>query len=181
MKIHTDYTTIDSLFSDWKDRLGSDYLPYRNHVYRVFNLASALAKANHEDIEKIAIASAFHDVSIWLDATFDYLDPSAQRAESYLLNIGNESWMRTVNLMIGQHHKVTPWRGRGAESLLVEAFRCADWLDIMFFMLPTRLPKSFLCEVERTFPREGFNGRVTALTLRWALRHPFNPLPMFRW
>lgn len=73
MRILTEHPTIDSLFEEWKVQLGRDYLPYRNHVYRVFNLASTLVGTVGEELEKLAVASAFHDVGIWLDETFDYL------------------------------------------------------------------------------------------------------------
>ena len=181
MNILTEHTTMDFLFAQWKEKLGRDYLPYRNHAYRVYNIASTLAKVDNEDNEKIAVASAFHDIGIWFDATFDYLDPSAQRAEHYLINLGKESWTRTVNLMILQHHKLFPWQGQGAESFLVEAFRRADWLDVACFFLPTRLPEAYLCEVVKAFPRVGFNTRITSLALWWAIRHPLKPLPIFRW
>ena len=39
----------DRLFGEWKAQLGRDYLPYRNHVYRVFNLALTLAEAAREE------------------------------------------------------------------------------------------------------------------------------------
>ena len=70
MRVFTEHATINGLFEGWQGRLGRDYLPYRNHVYRVFNLACSLADAEAEDIERLAVASAFHDVAIWLDGTF---------------------------------------------------------------------------------------------------------------
>ncbi len=178
MQILTNHPVIDSLFQEWKPRLGRDYTAYRHHVYRVFNLASALAGADGEDLEKLAAAAAFHDASIWLDDTFDYLEPSIGRAEAHLIENGHESWALEVKAMIGQHHKVSPWNGPG--SRLVEAFRRADWLDVCLFALPTRLPRSFLGQVLKRFPRKGFHGRLVVFTIRWTRQHPFRPLPMFK-
>ena len=169
---------IDELFEKWKPALGGDYLAYRNHAYRVFNLSSALASATGEDQEKLALASAFHDIGIWLDHTFDYLAPSTQRAVGHLSKIGLESWTDGIVEMIEQHHKVFPWHG--PEQKLVEAFRKADWLDVCLFSLPTLLERSFLMAVLRAFPRNGFHGRLVLLTLRWWCKHPFNPLPMLK-
>lgn len=53
--------------------LGDDFTAYRNHTYRVANLCVALSRTNAEQLEKIAMATAFHDLGIWTDHTFDYL------------------------------------------------------------------------------------------------------------
>ncbi len=178
MQIVNAHQTMDELFARWEPTLGRDHHGYRNHAYRVFNLSCALTGATGDDREKLAVASAFHDIGIWLDDTFDYLGPSVQRAVEYLATVGCEPWSEVVAQIINQHHKLFPWRG--SEQKLVESFRRADWLDVFLLSLPTRLGRSFLAEVLREFPREGFHGRLVFLTLSWCLKHPFNPLPMFR-
>ncbi|SPF45397.1 conserved hypothetical protein [Syntrophobacter sp. SbD1] len=178
MRIIEAHQSIDELFEKWKPALGWAYLAYRNHAYRVFNLSCALASATGEDQEKLALASAFHDIGIWLDNTFDYLAPSERRAVDHLSKIARESWAEGIVQMIDQHHKVFAWHG--PEQELVEAFRKADWLDVCLFSLPTRLERSLLTAVLRAFPRNGFHGRLVLLTLRWCCKHPFNPLPMLR-
>jgi hypothetical protein len=171
--------TIDTLLHEWQSALGSDYTAYRNHVYRVFNFSSRLADATGDDKEKLAIAAAFHDVGIWLDGTFDYLEPSSRRALDYLSRIGRTDWSETVHQMIDQHHKIRSWRG--SRGYLVESFRRADWLDVCLFALPSSLERAYLAEVLRRFPRAGFHRRLVSLTLGWARKHPFNPLPIFKW
>jgi hypothetical protein len=173
------YATIDALLEQWKSALGTDYSWYRNHVYRIFNFTCRLAGATGDDIEKVAIAAAFHDVGIWLDDTFDYLEPSARHASDYLIQIGRAAWMDAVHQMIDQHHRIRPWHG--SEQSLVESFRKADWLDVCLFVLPTRLERDYLTEVLRRFPRNGFHRRLVAFTLRWWKRHPLNPLPILKW
>jgi hypothetical protein len=173
------HDTIDTLLQQWRPELGEDYLAYRNHVYRVFNFSSQLACAEGADREKLAIAAAFHDVGIWLDGTFDYLEPSSKRALDYLAQIGREEWSESVHQIIDQHHKIRPWHG--PEQNLVEGFRKADWLDVCLFALPSRLERGYLAEVLRRFPRQGFHRRLVSLTLGWACKHPLNPLPIFKW
>ncbi len=179
MQITQAHQTIDTLFEEWKAALGRDYKAYRNHAYRVFNLASVLAGASGEDREILAVAAAFHDIGIWLDNTFDYLGPSVQRALGYLSKTGREKWGEQVTNIIAQHHKVFPWRG--TEPKLVEAFRRADWFDVCLFMLPTPPAPSFNRRLLSIFPRSGFHGRLIALTFAWSRGHPLNPLPMLRW
>ncbi len=60
--------------------MGADYDKYKNHVYRVF-LNCLLIDSEKNNEEKYAIASVFHDVGIWTNHTFDYLDPSIEQAK----------------------------------------------------------------------------------------------------
>jgi len=50
--------------------IGRDITAYRNHTYRVLNLCVAQSSNALEQLEKIAIAAAFHDLGIWTDSTF---------------------------------------------------------------------------------------------------------------
>ena len=178
MRIMMEHPTIDGLFEEWQAQLGCDYIAYRNHVYRVFNLASALAGPENRQLEKLAVASAFHDIGIWLDETFDYLEPSIKRAITFLSETGHKSWSTEIVSMISEHHKIFRFHGDGVR--LVEAFRRADWLDVCLFTLPTRLPRAFLGNVVRAFPRAGFHRRLIVFTLWWLRKHPLQPLPMFK-
>jgi len=178
MKVIESHPTVDRLLETWEGPLGRDFLAYRNHAYRVLNFAAALSGARREELEKLAVAAAFHDVGIWLDATFDYLEPSVRRAQEFLVASDHAEWVPVVGEIIREHHKVLPWHGPGAD--LVEAFRRADWLDVCLFCLPTRLERRFLQEVRGAFPRSGFHRRLVELTWWWAKQHPFRPLPMFR-
>lgn len=179
MDIVEDHATIDALLQKWQSELGADYHPYRNHLYRVFNFSCQLAQATEEEREKLAIAAVFHDCGIWLDHTFDYLDPSSKHAMDYLAQIGKEEWSEGIDQIIEQHHKIRPWRG--SESKLVESFRKADWLDVCLFALPTTLERPYLAEVLRRFPRLGFHGRLVVFTIGWSRKHPLNPLPVLKW
>jgi len=41
--------------------LGDDFEGYRNHAYRVANLCAAQLRPTGEEVEKVAVAAAFHD------------------------------------------------------------------------------------------------------------------------
>ena len=180
MHVQGSHPTIDGLFEGWREGLGRDFTAYGNHVYRVFNVATWLVgDPDVEAVEKLAVAAAFHDISIWLDDTLDYLEPSADRAARHLEATGRSDWADAVAEIIRWHHKVRPWRGPDAE--LVEAFRRADWIDVSMFTLPTRVPRAELAGLLAAFPRAGFYGRLVVLGVAWTRRHPLRPLPMFRW
>ena len=170
-------TTIDSLFEEWRTPLGADFVPYRNHVYRVFNLSVWWSAAVGVDVEKVAIAAAFHDIGIWLDGTFDYIEPSVVRAAKYLQDNGSEGWDDEVATMIRDHHKIL---ATGADRTLIEAFRRADWLDVSLFALPTSHSRAGLRSLLEVFPRAGFHRRLVEIGLAWGKRHPFRPLPMLK-
>src|SRR5678816_3071087 len=84
--------TIDAVLNDHASVLGDDFVAYRNHVYRVVNFCVAIA-GGRDDLEKIAIAAAFHDLGIWTDRTFDYIAPSIARARTYLVERAREDWI----------------------------------------------------------------------------------------
>ncbi|MES2460578.1 MAG: HD domain-containing protein [Armatimonadota bacterium] len=100
MTVVETHETIDRLLEQWRPNLGADFLPYRNHVYRVFNLSCRLASATEEDTEKLAIAAAFHDIGIWMDKTFDYLEPSSRRALDYLEQVDRQDWSESIHQII---------------------------------------------------------------------------------
>ncbi len=177
--IQTAHPLIEPLFEEWSEALGSNKVPYRHHVYRVFHMAASISGATGEDLDKLALSAAFHDVGIWLDTTFDYLEPSVRRLSTFLRKTGRASWIEETACIIRQHHKIFPWRG--PRPLLVEAFRRADWLDVCLMALPTHQSRDFLSVLLKTFPRNGFHFRLVMLSLWWIKRHPLRPLPMFKW
>src|SRR5665647_1711440 len=102
------HPTIEEIFSSNEVFLGKDLEKYKNHVYRIFNYALFLS--NYSDPEKYAVAAAFHDLGIWTDCTFDYLQPSVFLSEKFLiehaaLNIASDE----ISFMIFNHHKISPY------------------------------------------------------------------------
>lgn len=173
----TEIATLDGVLDAHAAELGNDGTAYRNHTYRVVNLCVALSSGEPETLEKIAIASAFHDLGIWTNGTFDYLQPSIQLADAYLALSGRADWTPEITAMIREHHKISAYRGN--PSWLVEPFRRADWIDVTR-LRTFGLPRSILKEIFSTWPSAGFHKRLVQLELQRLRTHPWNPLPMVR-
>lgn len=169
---------LEELLGTSADALGADRVAYRNHAHRVFHFARALGAGGPDDERKLAIGCHFHDLGIWTDRTFDYLEPSVALAAAYLDEQGLSDWASEISAMIRQHHKVTSARASGS---LVETFRRADWVDVSLGARRFGLGPAFLREVRRAFPNRGFHRRLVELTLERVRSHPLDPLPMFRW
>ena len=178
-KIGTGFPLLDAILSRSADALGPDLRAYRNHCCRVMHFCGAFSGNRAEDLDKIAIAAAFHDLGIWTEGTFDYLGPSQQRAGDYLDQEGKNGWRDEVSEMIGQHHKISRYRLH--PEWLVEPFRKADWVDVSLGRLTFGLDASFVKDVLAAFPNAGFHRRLTILAGQRLLRHPLSPLPMMRW
>jgi hypothetical protein len=175
----SEIATIDDVLSAHGPALGADVTPYRNHVYRVFNLAAWFAPNDAGAHDKLAVVAAFHDLGIWTDGTFDYLEPSIRRASAYLVDCDRAAWVPEVSAMIGEHHKLSPYRS--AACPLVEPFRRADWIDVTLGWRRFGVPGAFVRELYGAWPGAGFHRRLVQLSLARARRHPLAPLPMVRW
>ncbi len=171
--------TLDTVLENHAQALGTDFVAYRNHAYRVANLCLALQPAGESALEKVALAAAFHDLGIWTARTFDYLAPSADLARDHLQCAGHGEWQAEVAGMICEHHKVRRYRGTGAE--MIEPFRRADWIDVSRGVLSFGLPRPLLREIFARWPNAGFHKRLLKLTLREARAHPLRPIPVLKW
>lgn len=178
--ILTDIAPIDEILGAHRAEIGKDFVPYRNHVYRVANLCAALTADSRdtERLEKIAIAAAFHDLGIWTDGTFDYLAPSVRLAADYLAGSSRSRWIAEITEAILYHHKVTAYRGGRP---FVEPFRRADWIDVSMGLVRFGQPRSLIRELYAEWPDAGFHWNLVRLEIRHLGKHPLNPLPMFRW
>lgn len=173
------YPEIDELLSRWREPLDGDYNAYRGHVYRVFNYCRILAGNGANSDSKFAVAAVFHDIGIWSNKTFDYLEPSVALAREYLKDTQRSFGESAVSHMILYHHKMRPYRSK--DGRLVEAFRRADRVDVSGGRFRSGLDHGFIRIVRAEFPSAGFHRRVLQLSLKWALRHPLNPLPVMKW
>ena len=170
---------LDRILDAHAAELGGDFTAYRNHTYRVVNLCLAFCPGDPAQLEKIATATAFHDLGIWTDRTFDYLQPSVRLACDHLTRQGKKEWTTEVTEMILEHHKISSYRGN--PHWLVEHFRRADWVDVsmgLIYALDFRVISSRrFC---RAWPNAGFHKRLVQLELNHLRTHPWNPLPMVR-
>lgn len=170
--------TIDGVLAAHRDALGHDFVGYRNHVYRVANLCAALAPEGTGRWETIALAAAFHDLGIWTAGTFDYLGPSIAAMTGWVGTRGSPASVPEVARMIDEHHKIGP--SEADRSMLVEPFRQADWIDLLWGVPTFGLPRAVIHRIRRGWPDAGFHVRLGRLALARAGTHPCSPLPMLR-
>ena len=174
----TTYALIDDVLAAWREALGDDGAGYVGHVYRMFNFARALVADPSRD-DTLAVAAAFHDLGIWSDGTFDYLEPSAERASAYLAERRPDLDAPEVARLILLHHKLT--RCPPDAGPLAEAFRRADLIDLSLGAVRFGLPREYVEEARAAFPNAGFHRGLLRVGAGWAARHPSRPLPMVKW
>ena len=174
----TQIPTLDELLHAHRSTLGDDFTAYRNHTYRVVNLCIALSPVASAQLEKIATAVAFHDLGIWTDRTFDYLQPSVRLASEHLTRSGKEKWTSEISEMILQHHKLSQYRANG--EWLVEPLRRADLVDLSMGIIRFGLSRKLVKELYATWPSAGFHRRLVELEFAQLRTQPWNPLPMIR-
>ncbi|HVK48885.1 MAG TPA: HD domain-containing protein [Pseudobacter sp.] len=168
---------IDNLMEVHKPVLGKDYVRYRNHVSRVF-LNCQLLDPSEESREKYAIAAVYHDIGIWTDHTFDYLEPSIAEAKKYLAGIGKSEWTEEISKMIYWHHKIKPYKGDFERT--TETFRKADWIDVSLGLLSYGGDKKTMAIYRSQFPNRGFHFFLVKQAAKNFLKHPLNPIPVFK-
>jgi hypothetical protein len=168
--------TIDNILNTYRSELGENYEPYRNHVYRVYNFALTQLDANQE-LEKLSIATAFHDIGIWTNNTFDYIEPSAQLAREYCRkqNISHSD-TNEVELIIKNHHKLSEVES----SVLAEIFREADLIDLTLGYVPKGRKKDDIKIIKKLFPNKGFHLFLLKLFAKNLIKNPSHPFPIFK-
>jgi hypothetical protein len=176
--IVTSIPIVDGILDHYATALGRDFIAYRNHVHRVVNLCLAVTGGSRDNLDKIAVAAAFHDLGIWTDHTFDYLAPSVSLAREHLSACSRADWIPEIEAMIENHHKIT--RARAHPDWLVEGFRRADWIDVSCGFRRFGLTRPFIGSLFATWPSAGFHWRLVELTAAWFRRHPLTPLPMVK-
>ena len=161
----------------FKPVIGADYGRYKNHVYRVF-INCLLIDNEKTNEEKYAVAAVFHDIGIWTNHTFDYLDPSIEQVKIYLTETGKQDWIDEIILMIYWHHKLSNYKGEHRNT--VENFRKADWIDVSLALLTFGLDKQKIKETGRKIPNLGFHIFLIKETIKNFFKHPLNPVPVFK-
>jgi len=174
----TNVPIVDSVLYRYAPALQDDFVPYWNHVYRVLNLCAAIAGVSDAGLEKIAVASVFHDLGIWTDHTFDYIRPSASLAREHLAARSLSNWIPEVEAMIVNHHKIT--RAAADPHSLVEAFRRADWIDVSRGLRRFGVGRAFIRSLFAEWPSTGFHWRLVELAADRFRHHPLTPLPMLK-
>lgn len=169
---------LEELLQPHMSTLGHDAVGYRNHVYRVVNLAWSLGGGDDAALQRLVIAAAFHDLGIWSAGTVDYLEPSRALALAQLRSSGREAWSVEVDAMIANHHRLS--RYSECADNPVERFRRADWCDVSAGLLRREFDRGLVTCLRATFPSRGFHCTIARRVLWHALLHPLDPLPMLR-
>lgn len=168
--------SIDKILQSFQLELGKNYEPYRNHVYRVYNFSLPFVNSK-EDIEKLAIVAAFHDIGIWTDKTLDYLKPSEELAKAYCREHQfNNSTTKEIEFMIDNHHKLNAIKS----SNLAEIFRKADLTDLTFGLLSKEHTKENIKRIKDAFPNKGFHWFLVKLFFMNLFTNPLHPFPIFK-
>jgi len=178
MHVERNLPLVEEILGSFRTTIGRDFDAYRNHVYRVINLCYSLGNFSPSEKEKIQIAACFHDIGIWTAGSLDYLPPSEAEASRFLVEKGKGEWAAEIAEMIEMHHRVRPCND--SPFALVEPFRRADIADFSLGMVPMGISRELIRKLKSEYPNAGFHMRLAQLGGRWFLRHPLNPLPMFR-
>ena len=160
MKLRTSFPLVDDILGAFAGPLGGDLRAYRNHVYRVLNYLLLLAPEHSDNVDLLLFAAAFHDLGIWTDGTFDYLEPSKRLARNYLAAKGLAHFGPEVEAIIHHHHKLSSYRG--AFSTTVEPFRQADLIDVSLGVIRYGISPAWDCTIKAESRMPAF----TAASLR---------------
>lgn len=179
MNIEMTNDLIEEILAAWKERIGEDYPGYRGHVYRMFNFCLALHPCAGEDRTKLAIAACFHDIGLWSARTLDYIPPSVSEARRYLSATGRQAWCEEIGLMIEMHHKVRQCETNAYP--LVELFRRGDLVDFSLGLFRFGIPRSYVTEIKKAIPNQGFHRFLLKGARQWFAKHPFSPPPFMKW
>lgn len=168
--------TIDTILNTYRLALGKNFEPYRNHVYRVYNFAVTTSNSK-KDLEKLAIVAAFHDIGIWTNNTFDYLEPSAKLAREYCRKQNLSFYdINDVAVMINNHHKLS----KVESSALAEIFREADLIDLTLGLVQKGRKRDRIRLIRNLFPNKGFHLFLVKLFFKNLITNPIHPFPIFK-
>lgn len=177
MNCITHNETIDLILNSYKNELADNFEQYRNHVYRVYNFASK-GVADQKDSKTVAIAAAFHDLGIWTNKTFDYIQPSIELAKHYCMaNSMDSETCAEIEMIIENHHKLTKIK----KSELAEVFRQADLIDLTWGLIRKQIDRKTIRTIKAAFPNKGFHLNLSQLFIKNLFLNPFKPLPMYKW
>jgi hypothetical protein len=182
LTIYSSLPLVEQILSPWQERIGADYVGYKNHVYRMLHCCFALTACSDEDRKKLMIAACHHDIGIWSDHTVDYLPPSIREATHYLSIHQLSHWEEEITLLIDLHHKIRAIKGSVADKYrLLEIFRRADLADFSLGLILGDVPAEFMKRLKQEFPNAGFHKMLMKAAGGWFAHHPLSPPPFMKW
>ncbi len=161
----------------YEEILKEHFEKYHNHCQRVYQICIGLDK-NKSNHEKYAIVLVFHDLGIWTNQDFDYLEPSIELAKNYLIKKNKSEFIPEISEMINLHHKLTP--PNKDSFYTTKVLRKADLRDLSFGLFLNPQEKKEFSELKKTFPFDGFHFYLIKLFFINLFKKPLKPLPMFK-
>lgn len=162
MKIHHQSKIVDNVLDGWRIMLGSDFIDYRNHCYRMLNFCLAFCSEHDDAVDKVSIAAVFHDLSTWAGSSISSLASSRRMIREYLLETDLSSWCEEIETMIEFRHKDMKYSNY--PDWLVEPFRKADWINRSEGRLKFGLSADYVAAVMVTFPGSAVQQHVGKLS-----------------
>jgi hypothetical protein len=155
--------------------------PYRGHAYRVLNycVAQLAAQCSADPVLRrtLAFAAACHDLAVFKDGEWDYMNASVGWMAARMMAAGLGAQLDQATLLVLNHHLLRTYAG--PHRRIVEAFRRADLIDFpgwrRFHVAP-----EFVAATERAWPVAGFRRWLWLKLLREFVRRPWRPAPMVR-
>jgi hypothetical protein len=142
----------------------------------VYNFAVPFVGSDR-DVKTLSIAAAFHDLGIWTENTFDYLEPSVQLEKRFCkANNLDAATIFEIETIINYHHKIT----RIKTSALAEIFRQADLVDLSLGFFRFGRKRKDIKIIKKAFSNNGFHLNLTKLFVRNFFKNPLRPLPMYK-
>lgn len=171
--------SVESLLEPYREDLGRHYAAYRNHVLRQLALCDLLGVDQTDPDTRIAlkVAAVFHDLGIWTERTWDYIEPSLDLAEHWLMDNGRDDLKPIVARLIREHHGLS---ARGEAKDPVEVFRRADVIEVWFGLRRYGLPYAEYRKQLKLHPEAGLHTMIVTKFFKNLVRHPLRPLPMFK-
>jgi hypothetical protein len=173
--MNSKYPLLDQILTEYSLQLGRQLVGYSNHCVRILENCRLLGA--QADADLFQIATAFHDLGIWTNGSFDYIEASVDAFLGSRFSRPCREENEVVVEMIRCHHKLTQCGPLGS---MAEVFRNADWIDVTWGIRSFGLDRRALGRVRAERPNRGFHFFLAKRTLLWGVRHPWNPLPMFR-
>lgn len=171
------HQVADELLSRHAQSFGADLPVYSGHVHRVIGLVGLQADVPEELAGPLGLAAFFHDSAIWLDGTWDYLEPSARRAVA-ALPAEQAEHADLVTALIDEHHRLRP--ARHAHPL-VEALRRADLTDVSAGLVGSPgVSRAQYRELAERYPAKGFRPMLMRAFRAGLRESPLRPMPMMK-
>ena len=148
---------IENILSPFREELGGHFQRYKNHAIRVFHLTCLMYSGDlkRKDLETLAIASAFHGLSVWMEEDNEPWEAQMIPLIEFMANREQLHRVNEISQFIGKQNKTLQIQGPSAR--LRELFRRAYWTDITKGNRTYGISRSTYERILKKFPSRGFH------------------------